>query len=130
MLPLQQAYEVKQSILEYLKATFNFKEEDVSKAFYDFIQDQNSGIFKGQYISLKLPFETADDNEDIPLEIEPNFPPYKHQIQSFKRLQSSEEHKPKPTLLTTGTGSGKTESFLYPILDHCYKKREHRGIKV
>ena len=26
MLPLQQAYEVKQSLLEYLKATFSFKD--------------------------------------------------------------------------------------------------------
>ena len=30
MLPLQQAYEVKQSIIEYLKATFDFK-ENISK---------------------------------------------------------------------------------------------------
>jgi hypothetical protein len=30
MLPLQQAYEVKQSIIEYLKATFSFKEKVVS----------------------------------------------------------------------------------------------------
>jgi len=37
MLPLQQAYEIKQSILEYLKATFGFKEKVVSDAFYDFI---------------------------------------------------------------------------------------------
>jgi hypothetical protein len=33
MLPLQQAYEVKQSIIEYLKATFDFKEKAVSKSF-------------------------------------------------------------------------------------------------
>jgi DEAD/DEAH box helicase domain-containing protein len=38
MLPLQQAYEVKQSIIEYLKATFDFKEKAISKAFNDFIK--------------------------------------------------------------------------------------------
>ena len=27
------------------------------------------------------------------------------------------------TLVTTGTGSGKTEAFLYPILDHCLRAR-------
>ena len=130
MLPLQQAYEVKQSIIEYLKATFSFKEKKVSEAFYKFIEHPKEGIFKGPYVSLKLPFVTYTDNEELPLEIKPNFPPYKHQFEAFKRLHTSNGHKPKPTLLTTGTGSGKTESFLYPILDYCYKHQKERGIKV
>ena len=37
MLPLQQAREVRYSIIEYIKATFKFKEKDVSDAFYRFI---------------------------------------------------------------------------------------------
>ncbi|MBT7497666.1 hypothetical protein HN662_05020, partial [Candidatus Woesearchaeota archaeon] len=79
MLPLQQAYEVKQSIIEYLRATFSFKEKKVSDAFYNFIGDPKEGIFKGPYVSLKLPFETSEGNEEMPLEIVPNFLPYKHQ---------------------------------------------------
>ena len=27
-------------------------------------------------------------------------------------------------LVSTGTGSGKTEAFLYPILDHCFMLRD------
>ena len=130
MLPLQQSFEVKQSILEYLKATFSFKEKETSDSFYGFIQDEEHGMFKGPYVSLKLPFKTNDEVEDIPLDIKPNFPPYKHQFESFKRLSSLNGHKPKSTLLTTGTGSGKTESFLYPVLDYCYQKRDQQGIKV
>ena len=130
MLPLQQAYEVKQSIIEYLKATFSFKEKVVSDAFYNFIEDPKEGIFKGPYVSLKLPFETSQGNEEMPLEIAPNFPPYKHQFEAFKRLHTKDGHKPKPTLLTTGTGSGKTESFMFPILDYCHKHKNERGIKV
>ena len=30
MLPLQQAYETREAIIEYLKATFNFKEKEVT----------------------------------------------------------------------------------------------------
>src|SRR5690606_10604197 len=30
----------------------------------------------------------------------------------------------QPTLVATGTGSGKTECFMYPILEHC---AEHPG---
>ena len=130
MLPLQQAYEVKQSIIEYLKATFSFKEKVVSDAFYNFIEEPKEGIFKGPYVSLKLPFVTHTDDEELPLEIKPGFPPYKHQFEAFKRLHTKNEHKPKPTLLTTGTGSGKTESFLFPILDYCYKHRKESGVKV
>ena len=130
MLPLQQAFEVKQSILEYIKATFSFKERETSDSFYGFIQDQEHGMFKGPYVSLKLPFKTNDESESIPLDIKPNFPPYKHQYESFKRLSSLNGHQPQPTLLTTGTGSGKTESFLYPVLDYCYQKRDQQGIKV
>ena len=47
MLPLQQAYEVKQSILEYLKTTFSFKGKIVSDAFFRFIVSPEDGIFKG-----------------------------------------------------------------------------------
>ena len=130
MLPLQQAYEVKQSIIEYLKATFSFKEKEVSTSFYNFIEDPNEGIFKGPYVSLKLPFETTVEQGESPLEIAPNFPPYKHQSEAFKRLHTKNGHQPQPTLLTTGTGSGKTESFLFPILDYCYKHQKERGIKV
>ena len=130
MLPLQQSFEVKQSILEYLKATFSFKEKETSDSFYGFIEDEEHGMFKGPYVSLKLPFKTNDQVEGIPLDIKPNFPPYKHQFESFKRLSSLNGHKPQSTLLTTGTGSGKTESFLYPVLDYCYQKRDQQGIKV
>ncbi|MDP3912171.1 MAG: DEAD/DEAH box helicase [Bacteroidota bacterium] len=130
MLPLQQAYEVKHSILEYLKATFSFKDKAVHKAFYRFVTHPEEGIFKGPYVSLKLPFVKATDDEIIPLEIAPNFPPYDHQLKSFQRLTTQDGHKPQSTLVTTGTSSGKTECFLYPILDYCYKNQDRKGIKV
>jgi len=103
MLPLQQAYEVKHSILEYLKATFSFKDIAVHKAFYQFVTHPEEGIFKGPYISLKLPFVKAKEDEIIPLEIAPNFPPYDHQLKSFERLNTQNGHKPESTLVTTGT---------------------------
>ena len=34
MLPLQQALEVRDSIIEYIKATFKFKEKDVSDPYW------------------------------------------------------------------------------------------------
>jgi len=130
MLPLQQAYEVQHSILEYLKATFSFKDKTVHEAFYKFVSDEEDGIFKGPYVSLKLPFVKAKEEEIIPLQIVPGFPPYDHQYKSFKRLTTQDGHKPQSTLVTTGTSSGKTECFLYPILDFCYKNEDRKGIKI
>ena len=129
MLPLQQAYEVRASILEYLKATYSFKDKAVGQAFSRFVEDPDQGIFKGPYISVKLPFVTSDEQE-IPLEIKPAFPPYDHQYKAFQRLSTQAGRKPASTLITTGTSSGKTESFLFPILDHCYAHRHRQGIKV
>lgn len=125
MLTLQQAYEVKASIIEYLKATFTFREKDVNTAFEEFIE----GMFKGPYVSLRLPFVKADPKEIIPLDIHPDFIPFYHQLEAFKKL-STQNGIPEPTILTTGTGSGKTEAFLYPILDYCYMQRNTKGIKV
>src|SRR6056297_4045172 len=116
MLPLQQAYEAKASVLEYLKATFGFREQDVEEAFNHFIENPEEGLFKGPYISLKLPFEKAEENTASEyLDILPDFTPFNHQLETFKRLSSKNNHSPLPTLLTTGTGSGKTEAFLYPL---------------
>ena len=135
MLPLQQAREVRDSVIEYTKATFKFKEKDVSDAFYRFIESKEDGLFKGPYISLKTPFVSATEEEskNIPLEIAPDFPPYLHQLQAFRQLSMKDGNQPKPTLLTTGTGSGKTECFLYPILDYCYNCNKYErqvGVKV
>jgi DEAD/DEAH box helicase domain-containing protein len=130
MLPLQQAYEVKHSIIEYLKATFSFKDKAVHEAFYNFINDLDNGIFKGAYVSLKLPFVKSETQNDIPLDIKPNFPPYDHQFKAFNRLTTQNGHTPTSTLITTGTASGKTECFLYPILDYCYNNQHRQGIKV
>jgi ATP-dependent helicase YprA (DUF1998 family) len=42
--------------------------------------------------------------------------PYRHQSDACKRILTG-----KPTVVATGTGSGKTESFLMPIIDHCLR---------
>lgn len=97
MLPLQQAREVRDSIIEYIKATFKFKEKYVSDAFYRFIESKDDGLFEGPYISLKTPFVSASQEEsrNIPLEIVPNFPPYLHQLQAFHQLSMQNGNEPK-----------------------------------
>ncbi len=141
-LPFQQAREIEQAVIGYLRATFGFQDLAVKQAFDHFLitpdrisnpvrggGSMGTGIFKGPYLSLKLPFVQAGAT-DIPLEIKPPFPPFAHQQRAFERLTTQGDHAPQPTILTTGTGSGKTESFLFPLLDYCYQQRHRPGIKA
>ncbi len=43
--------------------------------------------------------------------------PYKHQVESWKQLL----HNKKSVAVTTGTGSGKTECFMLPVLHDIYE---------
>lgn len=131
MLSLIQAEEIKSAVVEYLKATYNFDDKKLEQAFEDFLYNKRTGMFKGPYIQIRLPYEQVDPgvNLDDVLTIQPSFPPYLHQYEAFKRL-STRNNDPKPVILTTGTGSGKTESFLFPLLDYCYQNMGKPGIKA
>ena len=72
---------------------------------------------------LRLPFRPADDGWRDSLEWYEGYRPYGHQAAAFARLSSLGGRRPQPTLVTTGTGSGKTEAFLHPIVDHVLRAR-------
>lgn len=128
MYPSLVASQLRETLLDYLRTTFGFCDPEFEKAFFDFL-DGPDGIIKGPYLDLRLPFLRASNTRHV-LEISPPFDPFEHQRKSFDRLHSRHGHQPQPTLVVTGTGSGKTECFLYPILDHCYRTREQRGVKA
>lgn len=50
--------------------------------------------------------------------------PYRHQLESWKILTDT---KPQSVLVTSGTGSGKTECFLVPLLDDLAREAETSG---
>src|SRR5690606_29741516 len=78
------------------------------------------------------PFVQAESAEHDLFDIHVPFHPFKHQINAWRRLTSKNDSTPRHTIVTTGTGSGKTECFLYPVLDYALRaKREGReGIKA
>jgi DEAD/DEAH box helicase domain-containing protein len=131
MIPAIVADELRETLLDYLDTTFSFQDQTVAEALQQFLSDPKHGIFKGPFIRLQLPFRRAKPNEARAiLEIAPSFVPYLHQITAFGRLTSKDNHQPQHTLVTTGTGSGKTECFLYPVLDDCYRRAGQPGIKA
>jgi hypothetical protein len=46
---------------------------------------------------------------------------YDHQHRAIERLVASQPRGPRNTLVLSGTGSGKTESFLIPLVDACLR---------
>ncbi|MDQ1288833.1 MAG: hypothetical protein QG622_2399 [Actinomycetota bacterium] len=127
LLPTRQAHDVRQGLLDYLTTTFALADQDARLALSEFLEDQQDGIFKGPYVRLRLPFRPADHGWQAVLDWRPPFEPYGHQAAAFRRLSSADlgpaKPRPLPTLVTTGTGSGKTEAFLVPILDHVLRER-------
>ena len=101
-----------------LKTTF-----PVSTPFFHGVMDRfleaDGGIFKGPYISIKLPYRTSSIGPDFFTGIPLRFPPYLHQEMAFRRLSGEE---PASAIIATGTGSGKTECFFYPTLDDCWRQ--------
>ncbi|RBP68629.1 DEAD/DEAH box helicase [Marinobacter nauticus] len=133
MLPATLALEVKKQVLHYLGATFHIRHQETERALEAFFTHPDEGLFKGPWLQLKRPFrlEKADTSSLFDLHVP--WVPFKHQAQSWQRLTTRGGNSPEPTIVTTGTGSGKTECFLYPLLDHCLRMKQagkDQGIKA
>jgi ATP-dependent helicase YprA (DUF1998 family) len=132
MLPPLVAQDVRRTLTDFLGTTFALTDDDVRQALRTFLLDPAAGIFRGPFLRVRLPFRPGDDAWREHVAWAPaGFAPYHHQAQAFARLGSL-TGDPRPTIVTTGTGSGKTESFLVPVLDHCRRERAagRRGVKA
>lgn len=136
LLPTTQAGDLRRGLSDYLATTFALTDGNAQSAIKDFLADPDQGLFKGAYVRLRLPFETAEPGWRGCMDWYEGFEPYGHQAKAFQRLSSKgsagTRRRPEPTLVTTGTGSGKTEAFLYPILDHVLRAKRDgiTGIKA
>ncbi|MGC5332851.1 DEAD/DEAH box helicase [Micromonospora sp. DT62] len=133
MRPTLQARGLKESLLQYLSTTYALADEGAREALHRFLGDETSGMFRGPYLRIRTPFTMADSSWERHLEWRrKGWTPYAHQARAFARLTTANGNVPQPTLVTTGTGSGKTEAFLYPVLDHCRREREsgRAGVKA
>ena len=113
------AGDLRRSLTDYLVTTFALSDDDAQASLRAFLTDPTDGIFKGPFLRTSMPFAPAPRHAEHALAWMPaGFQPYTHQAAAFERLDSARPGGPRPTLVVTGTGSGKTESFLIPVLDH------------
>ena len=99
-----------------VEAAFAWKLSGISMADLS-----NSGFLSRELVA-------AMNHPDREFRDEYSFPdkrqPFKHQLACWQRLL---EEKPQSVLVTSGTGSGKTECFLVPILEDLVRERMQAG---
>lgn len=126
MLPSILAKQLQKGIGDYIETTFPMTNEPFKGSIQKMLADKGS-IYHEPYVAVRLPFRVAEKMPTCFEAIHPAYLPYVHQQKAFERLTGDDG---RSTLVATGTGSGKTECFLYPILEYCYQHRGERGIKA
>lgn len=131
MLPLLTARDIEQNLRQFLQAMFpittlGFQREGDGTIVSEFLATPGA-LLKGPWLEVKLPFRSAGNDVELPLRhIQLPYLPYRHQQVAFERLCGPTG---RSTIVATGTGSGKTECFMYPLLDHCLA-HPGQGIKA
>ena len=126
MLPSILAKQLQKGIGDYIETTFPMTNEPFKGSVQKMLANKGS-VYHEPYVAVRLPFRVAAEMPTCFEAIHPAYLPYVHQQKAFERLTGDDG---RSTLVATGTGSGKTECFLYPILEYCYQHRGERGIKA
>ena len=120
--PIERSKYINEKYKDYLRSSFEFGKSNLQKLFDQQLEKEK--LFKGPYVDLSFPFRRGKNLESLIEEgvvcksfhrlQDINFtrPLYSHQEEAIRLIG-----KGRSAIITTGTGSGKTESFLYPILN-------------
>ena len=129
MIPGLLASEIAAALKQFIVTGFETETPPFAGEFERLIEHQGQGdaFIKGPFISVDLPFVQGSDTTQWFRKFKTKFAPFAHQEQAWNRLSS--DRLAANTLVATGTGSGKTECFMYPVLDHC-ARHPGPGIKA
>ncbi len=131
--PIAFAEEVNKQFLRYQLTAFPLSDPDLAQQAKQMLsgQREESQLVKGPYVSLSRAFA---EGEALDVMVrQGRLHRVVAKIAEFKRMFAHQEaayntiKNNKHCLISTGTGSGKTEAFLYPILDHCFRLQDERA---
>jgi ATP-dependent helicase YprA (DUF1998 family) len=131
--PIVYTERVVRSFLRYQLTAYPFADERLNAQMRQLLSldaTRNSPLLKGPFVSVSRPFRRGAEvdaliaegvfhphmRQRIPAEITHV---YGHQDEAIRAI-----HAGRTTLVSTGTGSGKSECFLYPIVSKCLTLRD------
>jgi len=131
--PISFAHEVNRQFLRYQLTAFPLSDPDLAAQAREMMGGigEASQLVKGPYVSLSRSYAEGALLSDL-VDLDKLHPAvagiaehprmFAHQEAVFNAAKEGHH-----CLVSTGTGSGKTEAFLYPILDHCFRLRDSQA---
>lgn len=131
--PLKATEAVVSKYLDYLETTFSFNDMDLHRQLAGELR-KSAKFVKGPILEATPPFQSGNSMEhliqqgilslefnklqtsELPLDRDL----YMHQEIAIRKLIEDRRN----LIVATGTGSGKTETFLVPILNHLFRQKE------
>ncbi len=136
--PILYTEKVIKDFLKYQITTYPFADKNLYEQMRQLLNlehTRNTPLFQGPYISLSRSFRQGASIEQLVNDniLHPHFLNFCHQKTVYPHLYGHQEEairaiaQGQHTLVSTGTGSGKTECFLYPILNHCLQLNDQNA---
>lgn len=131
--PLKTTEHIRATYLRYLKTIKPFQDDWYRQAFAQAVAEPDL-LVKGPLLEISLPYEKGESIKDLVEEgiLSPEFARlnspdlpyerkmYKHQVAAVRKAVAG-----RNLIVATGTGSGKTETFLIPILNYLFREKEN-----
>ena len=131
--PIETVNKLKEQYKEFLNAQFYFRNEELNKAAR-FAINNETDLFHGPYIEASMPYKSARTLKQLVEENKLN-PQIKlafkeDEYSLYKRYQHQEKafdlvDKGHNIVVASGTGSGKTECFLIPVLNSLLNEQKN-----
>lgn len=136
--PIKASQNIQDSFTQYITTTFSFADPVYSDKFRKALQ-QSGTIAKGPYLELSGSYETGHSLRELIArgKASPLFETLENAVEPKKELKIDrglylhqelaleKANAGKSLVVTTGTGSGKTECFLIPIIDALLREEEN-----
>ncbi len=132
--PITYTEKVVHGFLRYQLGAYPFTDPRLhrqARALLSLDRTRETPLFHGPYLSLSQSFRQGASIEA--LIAEGVLHPYYASLHAHRHLFGHQEQAVRAilggahTLVSTGTGSGKTECFLYPIIDRCLRLRDQHA---
>ena len=131
--PVAYTENVVRSFLRYQLTAYPFADPGLHRQMRELLsldRTRRSPLLKGPYVSLSRPFRDGAavsalvDEGLLHPHLQERIPDHITHLRSHQEAAIRAIVAGRTTLISTGTGSGKTECFLYPIVSQCLKLRD------